>query len=219
MKTKHVILAVCLMGLTVSASAQKKQARGKGHQKGQLEQVTTLSGTITEWMYNDDFEYNSFQLNTGSATVLVKFPPHLAQQVKSLGSKLSVSGVLKHSRNGSQEMKMVSITGNGQTVHDQKPIRHTAPPQQEPFVSGEAKVSQMQISKSGAVSGYILDNGVVLRIPPRTAGQLAQMVQPGTTIGYTGMEKVLKQGHVRTKNYKIVRSQTISVNGTQYLVR
>ena len=157
MKVKNVILVVVLMGLTMSVSAQKKQ-------KGQLEQVTTISGSIADWTYNDDFEYDGLYLNTGNAKVFVKFPAHLGQQIRALGNNLSVSGVFKFNREGVQELKMVSMSGKGQTVYDQKPMRNTVSVQ-ETFVNGEGKVSQIQVNKKGVVSGYILDNKVVLRIP------------------------------------------------------
>ena len=212
MKTKSVILVICLMGLTISASAQKKH----GHHRAQLQEVVTISGTVTEWTHNDDFEYDGLYLNAENSRVFVKFPKHLAQQARALGNNLTVNGVYRTTRHGVQEFKMVSMSGNGQTVHDQKPMRTYV---QEPFVSGEGRVSQMQVNKSGAVHGYILDNGVVLRTSPRNAWQLAQMIQVGSTIGYTGIEKGLKPGHVRAQDYRIVRGQTISVGGTQYMVR
>ena len=92
-------------------------------------------------------------------------------------------------------------------------------PTQDQFVNGKGKVNQLLLNKKGEVQGYILNNGVLLRIPPHIARQLSQMVQIDATIGYTGFEKSLKPGHVQAVGYKIVRSQTISVNGTQYMVR
>ena len=213
MTVKNAILGICLMGLTISASAQPGRHKG-----GNLQQVTTISGTIAEWTYNDDFEYDGLYLNTGSASVFVKFPPHLAQQVRDLGKNLTVNGVFHFNREGVQELKMTSMSGNGQTVYDQKPMRNEVYVQ-EPFVNSEGKVKQLQINKKGDTVGYILENSILVRIPPRSAFQLSQMVQIGSVIGYTGVEKTLKSGHVRASDYKIIRCQTISVNGTQYMVR
>ena len=113
---------------------------------------------------------------------------------------------------------MTSMSGNGQVVYDQKPT-----PDynyiQEPFINGSGRVAQIQINKRGDVVGYILDNNTILRIPPHIARQLSQIVQIGSVIGYSGIEKSLKAGHVRAFNYKIIRCQSISVNGTQYIVR
>ena len=212
MKVKNVILAICLVGFALSILAKPR------HHRDQLQQVTTISGTIAEWAYNDDFEYDRLYLNTGNTTIFVKFPPHLAKQARALGNNLTVNGVFHVNREGVQELKMVSMSGNGKTVYDQKPIRQITY-FQESFVSGEGKVSQVQLNKSGAVHGYILDNGIVLRISPRSAWQLSQMIHVGSVIGYSGIKKALKKGHVRAYNYKQVHSQTLSVNGTQYAVR
>lgn len=48
---------------------------------------------------------------------------------------------------------------------------------------------------------------------------VVQLVKAGSVIGYTGVEKTLKEGQVQVSNYKIVRCQTISVNGTQYMIK
>lgn len=224
MKTKNGFLVFFLMGVPFAVSAQPAELYAPQSvpppmpPAGRIEQVTTVNGAVTEWTYNDDFEYDGLYLNTGSATLFVKFPPHLGQQVRALGKNLSVSGVLRYNPEGVQELKMVSMSGNGQTVYDQPPIPGAAPIQEQ-YVNGEGKVSQMQINKRGDVVGYILENGVILRIPPHIARQFPQIVQTGSVIGYTGFEKVLKTGHVRAYNYKIIRCQTISINGTQYLVR
>lgn len=212
MNVKNVILTMSMVVLVVSASAQPRHQKG-----GQLQQVTTISGTVVEWMYNDDFEYDGLSLNDGGTTVFVKFPPHLAQQARNLGNHLTVNGVFRYNPEGVQELKMVSMSGNGQTVYDQKSPYKTFI--EEPVVNGKGRINQVQITKNGDDKGYILDNGVVLRIPPRMARQLTQMIQTGAVIGYTGIEKVLKPGHVRASENVMVHGQTISIDGVQYLIR
>ena len=201
-----------MLAWVVSASAQP------GSHNGQLQQVTTVSGTVAEWTYNDDFEYDGLYLYSDDTKSLVKFPPHLAQQVRSLGNQLTVSGEIRKNPKGVQELKMTSISGNGQTVNDQKPVPRTTPVQ-EPFVHGEGKISQVQINAKGDVHGYILADSIILRIPPHTAKQLSQLIRKGAETGYTGIEKALNPGHVRAFDYKIIHVQTISINGTQYMVR
>ena len=214
MKVENAILVFLLMGLTVSVSAEKTYSR----HNGQFEQVTTVHGVVAKWTYNDDFEYDGLYLNTANTSVFVKFPPHLGQQVRALGDNLSVNGVFKDNPQGVTELKMISVSGNGQTVVDQKPIPDTKP-LQESFVNGEGEIIQLHSNKKGEVCGYILDDGVLLRIPPHVAKRLSQMIQAGSTIGYAGIEKALKPGHVRACDYNIIHCQTISVNGTQYIVR
>jgi len=220
---KRVLLSILtgvfsfILVSTLMAQPHHRHGNGPGGKK-QLEQISTFSGSVTEWTYNDDFVYDGLYLKTGETVLFVKFPGHLGQQIRSLGNNISVNGVLRYTPEGVQELKMVSISGKGQTVYDQKPAPRTVP-LQEVFVTGNAKVNQMQMNKRGETCGYILDNGVILRIPPHVVYQLSQMVQVGSAIGYTGIEKELKDGQVQAKNYKIVRCQTISVNGTQYMVK
>ena len=214
MNAKNSMIAICLMVWFASASAQP------GLHRRPLQQATTVSGIVSEWAYNDDFEYDGLYLKNGNAQVFVKFPPHLAQQVRALGNQLTVNGELKYNPEGVQELKMISIGGNNQTVTDQKPPPpHTMSLQEERLVQSEGRISQVQTNKKGDVHGYILHNNIILRIPPHTARQLSQMIRTGTVIGYTGIEKALKPGHVRAFDYKIIHIQTISVNGTQYMIR
>ena len=211
MKAKRFIFTICFIGLIIAVSAQPGR-------RGQIKETTTINGAIDEWVYNDDFEYDGLYLRVENSKILVKFPPHLAQQARALGNRISVNGVLGYNREGIQELKMISMSGNGQVVYDQKPTpdyNYT----QEPFINGSGRVAQIQINKRGDVVGYIIDNNIVLRIPPHIARQLSQLVQVGSVIEYSGIEKALKKGHVRAFNYKIIRCQTILINGTQYVVR
>jgi len=211
MKAKKIIFTICFIVLIVYVSAQPGR-------KDQIKETTTFNGTIEEWVYNDDFEYDGLYLRVENSKILVKFPPHLAQQTRALGNRISVNGVLGYNREGIQELKMTSISGNGQVVYDQKPTpdyNYTT----ELFVNDKGRVEKIQINKRGDVVGYVLNNNIVLRIPPHIARQLSQLVQIGSVIEYSGIEKALKAGHVRAFNYKIIRCQSISVNGTQYLVR
>ena len=88
MKAKRFILTIFFIGLVIAVSAQP------GRHRGQLQQVTTINGTIDEWVYNDDFEYDGLYLRAENSKILVKFPPHLAQQARALGNRISVNGVL-----------------------------------------------------------------------------------------------------------------------------
>lgn len=221
---KKNVLTTILIAISLFVSMSVLMAQPHTHHKHrhggkkQLEQVATYNGSIAEWTHNDDFIYDGLYLKTGETNLFVKFPAHLGQQIRSLGNNISVNGVLRYTPEGRQELKMVSISAKGQIIYDQKPSRRTIPAQ-EIFTTGSAKVKEMQANKKGEACGYILDNSVVLRIPPHIALQLSQMVQIGSTIGYTGIEKETKEGEAKAQNYKIIRSQTISVNGTQYMVK
>jgi len=187
-------------------------------QKKQFEQVATYSGSVTEWTYNDDFVYDGLYLKTSEMNLFVKFPAHLGQQIRSLGNTIIVKGTLRYSPEGQKEMKMISISAKQQTIYDEKPAPRTSK-QQEVYVNGNAIINHIQMNKKGDICGYILDNGIILRIAPHLALQLSQIIQIGSKIGYTGIEKELKDGQIQAQKYKIVRCQTISANDTQYMMK
>ncbi len=215
----YYILSVAIGLLFLSSFPALSQLKHRGPKDKGLEQLTTVSGTVVEWTYNDDFVYDGLNLlSENNRRYFVKFPPHLGEQMMSVGKVLTVNGVLKYNREGEEELKLMDATGNGKTIYDQKP-QPRAIPVQETFVNDNSEIAEVQINKHGDACGYIMKNGTILKIPPHVARQLMEMVKPGDMIGYTGVLKRLKEGHVQSQDYQIVRCQTISVNGTQYVVK
>lgn len=199
----------------------RDRERGMGPRAKQaLQPVTTYQGKVVKMSTNNDYVYDGFYILSGSDSILVKFPPHLGSQVTSAvktGSPVSVNGVLHAPPFGGQEIRMVSITANGQTISDMPQATATTPPV-ETFVKGNGKITCLQTDREGRTNGFILDNKTVLHIPPQVAMQLRTMAANGTVIAYTGMQKTAKQGEVASANYNIVHCNTITVNGQQYLV-
>lgn len=186
-----------------------------------LQEVTTFAGKVAKLVANNDYVYDGFYLLAGSDSMLVKFSPHLGSQltkVASVGSSITLNGVANTSPSSRKEIRMVSLTAGGQT------ISNTLPPVAvisvtETTVTGSGKVSHMQANLEGKVSGFLLDNNTILRIPPAVSDQLSGLVQNGTSVSYTGSKKQLKTGEVATADYIIVRCTTLTVNGKQYLVQ
>lgn len=229
---KNTILAVLITAsaITNSVNAQlpaPKEPPHGPHQKaprmhdGGLQQVTTVQGSVVKMAANDDFVYDGFYLLSGSDSILVKFPSHMGAQITAAvktGSTVSVNGVLHYPPFGGKEMRMVSVTANGQTIADVMPA--TAPtPVVESTVTGNGKITSLQTGREGRVKGFILDGKTILKVPPHIAEQLGAMAQTGAAIAYTGTKKASKTGEVSTGNYSIIHCQTITVNGQQYLVR
>ena len=177
-----------------------------------------MSGTITEWTHNDDFLYDGFYLQSGGESYFVKFPPHMAKAVYDCGKTVTVQGTQKRSSEGVGEIHIISVKGNGVTVIHIPPPRPTKAPV-EKSISGQGVVTQLQLNKKGDVSGFFLDNGTILRVPPHIARQLTQLIHEKTVLEYTGIVKTLKEGEMSKGDYIIIRCQTITVNGTQYLTR
>lgn len=202
----------------VSSVAQPRLRQGHGPVvKNPLQRISAYNGIIMEQTYNEDFIFDGFYLNTLASVFLVKFAPYFGERIAALGKELTVNGVLKYAPDGVQELELVSVSGKGQTVYvyDRKPVPPGLSPQDN-FVKGEGKVKAVNRDE---IRGYVLDNGVVLRFPEHVMSQLSSMIQEGTVVEYTGEEKILRQGEVRVRPYRIVNCRTISLNGTPYLVR
>ena len=177
-----------------------------------------ISGTITEWTHNDDFLYDGFYLQSEGGSYLVKFPPHMAKAVYDCGKTVKVHGMLKRSPQGGEEIHISSVEGNGMTAIHIPPQRPTKVPIED-FVSGKGTVKSLQLNKKGDVSGYFLDENIILRVPPHIARRLTQLVQENTSLEYAGIVKTLKAGEMSKDDYKIIRCQTITINGTQYIIK
>ena len=172
------------------------------------------------WSANDDYVYDGFYMLNGRDSLLVKFPPHLGNTITKaagVGSSITVNGVENTSPAGQKEIRMVSITANGNTITNTPPANSTPPV--ETVVNGSGKVSNIQTNREGKVSGFMLDNNTILRIPPHVSEQLANLVQQGSSLTYTGNKKAANSNEAVAANYTIIRCTTLTVNGKQYLVQ
>ena len=170
---------------------------------------------------NNDFVYDGFCILNGSDSLFVKFPPHLGSQVTKIatvGKTITVNGVAHLSPSGQKEIKMASITAGGQTISNSPPSVPVTPVA-ETSVSGSGKLNSLQTNHEGRVRGLILENNIILKIPPHVSEQLSGMLQTGASVSYTGNKKATQNGEVSSGNYTIIHCITITVNGKQYLVQ
>jgi hypothetical protein len=186
-----------------------------------LQPVSVFQGRVTRLSANDDYIYDGFYLQTAQDSVLVKFPGHQGAQITPLvkaGSAVTVNGILEYPPFGGKEVRMVSLTINGQTIYDTPPAAPPAPPS-DTFVNGNGKVVGTQTDREGRMNGLLLDNRTVLRIPPDIAGQLVDLARNDSQVAWSGMQKTPQSGEVAANDIKIVHCTTISINGQQFLVR
>jgi hypothetical protein len=222
MKTnlKVAIFAIILTSAN-TLFAQRHLPHHHPHHHG-IQQTIVYQGTVAEWITNPDFAYDGFYLGTPNGTVPVKFPPHMGQQVNNAvkkGGNVTVNGVMRVSPEGESELKMVSLTSNGNIIYDMPPTRRLLPPS-EKFVSGGGKVQALQTDKRGMLIGYFLDNDVILRIPPHNSYQLSNILSIGSSVQYTGTIHMhdAEDGPAYAKKVEVVHCKTLTINGTQYLV-
>lgn len=230
MKKSLIAALITTATIATTASAQPPIPNANGMQPpppppappaGQLQQVSQFKGNIVKMNTNDDYVYDGcYIVNTGDS-LLVKFPPHLGAQIVPLvqnGASVTISGIIDSPPFGVKEIRMVSLTANGKTVYDTPPA--TPPvPGNETFVNGGGKITAIQRDPAGNANGCLLDNNIILRMPPFAMNQLSNAVQNGATVSYTGTKKQAQPGEVTSGNYTIVHCSTITVNGQQYLVQ
>lgn len=183
-----------------------------------LKEITTVSGTVSKMAVNEDFVYDGFYLATKGESILIKFPPHLGNQITTLakqGNNVSVKGVADVAPNGEKLFRLNSITANGKTIED-LPTTILPTPSQEISVSDSGTITNLQRNKEGdAVVGLFVGN-TILKMPPHIYQQLGSSLVNGTKISFTGFKKVENAGEVAEKKYNIVHARTISVNGKDY---
>lgn len=207
-------------GMPLVAQGDKRMAPPPPAAEQSLQEVTAFNGKVVKLAANDDYVYDGFYILNGNDSLLVKFPPHLGNTITkaaNVGSSITVNGVQNTSPSGQKEIRMVSITANGNTIANTPPANSIPPV--ESVVNGSGKVSSLQTNREGRVSGFMLDNNTILRIPPHANNQLASLVQQGASISYTGNKKAANTGEAMSANYTIIHCTTLTLNGKQYLIQ
>jgi hypothetical protein len=184
--------------------------------------LTDFTGTLTEYTAaNDEQVYDAFTLKTSTGTETVRFPRHLGQALQAAakaGSTVTVSGFRDTDPEGRTNLHMVSVTAGGQTVRDTPPVPPTTPPtEQSTTVRGT--VQRLLQDPKGRTSGLALSDGTVLHLPPAALEQLADKLKTGATVAATGTLRAAHPGEVAARPVRVVRAQTITLDGVQFLVQ
>ena len=195
---------------------------GPGAPKASVQALTDFNGTLTDYTAaNDDQVYDAFTLKTSTATETVRFPRHLAQALMAAakaGSQVTVSGFRDTDPEGRPALHLVSLTAGGQTVHDAPPARPTTPPTEE-TTTVRGTVQRLAQDPKGRTNALVINDGTILRLPPNAAEQLAEKLKVGATVAATGALRAPVAGEVAAKPVRVVRAQTITLDGVQFLVR
>ena len=226
LRTQFAVFVAIFTFISVSAAAQPDGPRPRRADlplpppAETLQTVTAYQGKVVRLVTNDDFVYDGFYMLSNNDNLLVRFPPHLGMQITDAvkqGSTVTVNGVYNVAPMGEKEVRMVTINANGKTIVDAAPPAPQTQPV-ETYVSGNGTITQLQTNREGEVSGAIIDDKIILRMPPHVARQLNNVLRNNTKVLYTGMKKQGSNGEATTGNYAIVHCKTITLNGQQYLV-
>ena len=195
---------------------------GHGPRKGGAQALTDFSGTLTDYTAaNDDQVYDAFTLKTSTGTETVRFPRHLAQALMAAakaGSQVTVSGFRDTDPEGRAALHLVSLTAGGQTVRDTPPVRPTTPPTEE-ATTVRGTVQRLAQDPKGRTNALVMSDGTIVRLSPNAAEQLAEKLKVGATVAATGALRAAAPGEVAAKPVRVVRAQTITLDGVQFLVQ
>lgn len=197
-----------------------RPADGPGPHHASVQALSDFSGTLTGYLAsNDDQVYDSFSFQTATGTETVRFPRHLAQALLAAakaGSTVTVTGFRDTDPEGRPALHLVSLTASGQTVRDTPPAR---PPPAEEAATVRGTVQRLAQDPRGRTNAVLVSDGPVLRLPPGAAEQLADKLKVVAAVAATGNLHTLRPGEVAAKPVRVVRAQTITLDGVQFLVR
>jgi hypothetical protein len=178
--TYHVLLSSLLAATAIGAGATAySQIVGQTWDSSQL---PVTSGTVRQYTLTPRGDVDGLILDDGTE---VKVPPHLTGQiVYSIrpGDAVTIHGLRARAL---PLVDAASITNNatGRTVVDSGP---PGPERAAAETTISGRVSASLHGARGEVNGALLDNGVVLRLPPREADRVQALLQPGQTVAVRG---------------------------------
>jgi hypothetical protein len=181
MRTRHRILLTTVLATTVLGAGAVAYSQNIS-QTWDASQLPVTNGTVRQYTLTPHCDVDGLILNDGTE---VKVPPHLTGQiVYSIhpGDAVTIRGLRARAL---PLVQAASITNNanGRTIVDNGPPG-PASTGTETTISG--RVTATLHGARGEVNGALLDNGVVLRLPPPEAERMQALLQPGQTITVRG---------------------------------
>jgi hypothetical protein len=147
-----------------------------------------VSGTIERFVLNPHGEVDGFVMTREDATILVHTPPHLeaelTRHIKS-GDRVGVHGVRpRHT----DLLAAVAVTAkDGRRIVDNGPDHdreHPKPDHRKMEAEGSVRLSLF--GPKGELRGALLTDGTVVRIGPKEAEEIADLLAPDVTLAVRG---------------------------------
>ncbi len=158
-----------------------------------------VKGTVERFLCNPHGEIDGFVMaDQTKAAVLVHTPPHmeaeLIRQVKA-GDVVCVRGV--RPRKANLIAAVAVTTASGASIIDQGPDHEREHPKVEKKkMSSEGTVRLSLFGPKGELRGALLADGTVIRVGPKEAEQLAELLAPNAKIAVAGDGIETKHGRV-----------------------
>jgi hypothetical protein len=148
-----------------------------------------VAGTLERFVLNPHGEVDGFVMNGQTQTpILVHTPPHMEAELTryaKAGDKLRVRGVRPR---GADVLAAVAVTGeSGWQIIDKGPDhdrKHPKIAHQKMQLDGTVRLSLF--GPKGELRGALLADGTIVRIGPKEAEHLIEVLMPGTKIAVSG---------------------------------
>jgi len=156
-------------------------------------QLPATKGTVKQYTLTPRGDVDGLILNDGTE---VKLPPHLTGQIVFAirpGDAVTIRG-LKAFALPLVDAASVTNDVTGATVTDNGPPGGPGRWVNQQTISG--RIATALHGRRGEVNGALLDNGIILRLPPPEAERLQAWLQPGQTVAVRGASLVTPMGTV-----------------------
>lgn len=172
-----------------------------------------ISGEVERFILNVHSEVDGMVISDGkSSSLLIHTPPHMEADIDStiqIGDTIGVRGVRPR---GANMIAAVALIANGGLAivdrgpdegHKKKRERKASgrDPKQD-HVEAEGTVRLSLFGPKGELRGALLDNGAIIRVGPREAAHLADLLRPNSRIAARG-------DGFRTKHGRVVAAKEI----------
>lgn len=212
---KLFCISTALFLVNSSSFAQKK----KRHHH-QMQALNTYTGKVTSFTANPDKVYDAFQMDVNGTPTRVKFPKHLGTQIMAAakpGMKVTVNGFMDYNKQGSPEIHFVNLTAGSKVIYKVKKPKKV--PNQEEFVTVKSTVRDFKRNREGVIDGLYLNDATILKFPKHISNQVTSMLKAGDPIWASGYVKPKSEGVAYAEKVRIVKAETIRLNGTTYLLK
>ena len=153
------------------------------------ESLPELAGTVERFVLNAQGEIDGFVMkDQAQAPILVHTPPHMGDELTrhvKASEKVDVRGVRPR---GADLVAAVAVTArNGRQIVDRGPEHdrmRRKPDHRKMEAAGTVRLSLF--GPKGELRGALLTDGDILRIGPKEAKQVAELLAPGAKIAANG---------------------------------
>ena len=217
MKSKTILIIVIFISVSFSCHAKHIYHPPKTS-KDSLKQVTNFSGQLVGWAVNTDYIYEGFYLQAGCTRYLIVFSPNMGKILRkklNVNSLVIIDGLELISDPDKKMIKLISIKEGEETIYDilSAPVEKQKRGER---VLGCSKINELQKDHNGEEKGFVLDNQVIVHMPPAYLQIIDKIALVGTKVSYQVEKQALCAGEVSLMNYTIINCNAMTIDGKKY---